>query len=474
MLAIAVLACVGLRLAADRVFALPGSSTQHYDNAVALALPIAVVNGAFGGWRVVVVFWCAAALLAWLGWRFGGALVSESPGGLRAVIAAQAVILFALSLCPVMFSADPYAYVIWARLYGIHSVNPYELVRPVGALKDGTIDVALRYFGDPPPSDDYGPLWTLGAGLIAKMQSHLSIWFQVWTQRLLAGVAAVVAAAGIATMVRRARPETAARRTAAFALHPLVLFETAVNGHNDMLMVAPAVWAFAVAESYPLLAGLLLGAAVSVKYVALVALPFLAVRASKGNAVRGFLCAICAIAVIALLFQPFWNGARTLYSVVGHGGLFGFSPTWLINYPFFAHGVQNRSAFAGLPALPFFGTASWPRLVQLGLLCAFIAIAVWSWIRYITMPAWSHLWRSITALLWASPIIDPWYVTWLAPAAANGGRWATYAWWFAALVMLRYVVDVVAPQEVPLALYFLVTLIFLGVPVFIARLRRST
>ena len=49
--------------------------------------------------------------------------------------------------------------------------------------------------------------------------------------------------------------------------------------------------------------------------------------------------------------------------------------------------------------------------------------------------------RSIAAVLWASPLLNPWYVQWLLPAAAGAGRWARYAWWFALIAPLRYVED---------------------------------
>jgi len=89
-----------------------------------------------------------------------------------------------------------------------------------------------------------------------------------------------------------------------------------------------------------------------------------------------------------------------------------------------------------------------------------------------------HVFRSIAAVLWASPLLNPWYVQWLLPAAAGTGRWARYAWWFALIASARYVEDALrfpagsSAMATRLALLEVVTVVILLLPIALAFLPR--
>jgi hypothetical protein len=470
VVAVAIAGNVALGIATHHVYTLPGFAPDHYDNAVAIRLPIPVVNQAYGGWLVIAVFWATAAGLAIAGLTFSRAFAGTS-GSIKYLIAAQAAVLLVLSICPIMLSADSYAYVGWGRLYGVHGENPYVPMDRIDISSDSVLALITKYYGNPLPIDAYGPLWTLVAGLLARIEAGVSLGFQVWTHKLLAIVACIVAMLGLARATRKLAAPERLKRLGTFAFHPLVLLEAAMNGHNDMLMVAAAIWAFAIAEEFPLLSGLLVGAAIAVKYVALILLPFVAIRAGRTRLVNGVVLAIVAGIVVVLLFRPFWFGPGTISAVVGHEGLFGLSLTWMLNYPFFYYGVEHEPAFAALPTLPFFGVASWPRLIQLSVVAAFFIIALVSILRYARSPRMREIWRTISAMIWALSIMDPWYLVWLSPALAAGRRWATFAWWFCTLILLRYVLDVVARPQAPVPLLFAITIAYLAIPVAVALTR---
>ncbi|MBC5827403.1 MAG: DUF2029 domain-containing protein, partial [Candidatus Eremiobacteraeota bacterium] len=242
------------------------------------------------------------------------------------------------------------------------------------------------------------------------------------------------------------------------------------------IMVALAVWAFAIVEDYPLLAGLILGASIAIKYVSVVALPFLVIRAARNGRLAGFLSAALAIGVPVICFKPFWLGPQTLYSVVGHGGTFAMSPAWMVNLPFFASGRAALPALGSSLVLPLLGQPSWPRLVQLSFVAAFCAVALFAILRFRRSRRLEELWRATSALLWASPIIHPWYLLWLLPAAAGRGRWAVYAWWFGLLIVLRYALDAThLAGQAPWGTAALValTIAYLTLPVAVARSRRG-
>jgi len=107
---------------------------------------------------------------------------------------------------------------------------------------------------------------------------------------------------------------------------------------------------------------------------------------------------------------------------------------------------------------------------------AFGAVVIASIAAYARDGSARHLFRSIAALTWSSPLLNPWYVQWLLPAAASNGRWARYAWWFGFIVMARYVEDALRFPSTPsdlaarIAMLELVTLAMLAIPVAITLL----
>ncbi|HXM19423.1 MAG TPA: glycosyltransferase 87 family protein [Candidatus Tumulicola sp.] len=438
--------------------------SHSYDVAYAFTLPIHLVQSAYPGWPVLAALWGMLACLALAGWQLARALgVAGRPALVVASFIAVAAVLTSFST---VHSGDLYYYVMYGRLYGLHGLNPYALGAAPVAAGDQVIAQIAGYTKNPPYGDPYGPLWTLMAGGIARLEAGASLWWQAWSYRALAVAAAALVLAALLYVLRREPPQERCRRAALFAFHPLVLYETAVGGHNEILMLAPAAWAFALVDELPLLAGVLLGASVAIKYVSVLALPFLIAIAWRKSAVAGVLCGLFAIAIPSLCFRPFWLGDSTLHAASGNINVLAMSPSWLLSWPFFAAGTAGLPVFGGVPALPLVGVLTWPRLIQLLLVFGFLCVAAWSAIRFVKDQSFAHLWRTVTGFIWASPIVHPWYLLWLAPAVSATGRWAVYAWWFAALIPLRYILEGLAIQST-WALVSLTGVIF-AVPVFIA------
>jgi len=430
-----------------------------------MTLPIRVVYDVPRGWPFLFLLWGLIALLGACAWQCAKSIGALERNATATLIAGQMVVLLALSTFSVTFSPDPYAYALWGRLYGVHGLNPYLLSGPVSALGDPTIEKLLRYYGNPPPSADYGPLWLLLAGVLAKAEAGVSLWWQIWSQRAIAAASAAVATLGILYLLRELPPAERLRRSALFAFAPLVLYESAVGGHNDMLLVGFSVWAFALAAEFPLFAALLLGAAIAVKFVALAALPFLVIQAARKRATTGVLTAGVALAVVVVCFVPFWQGGATLKALAAQSSLMVMSLGWLV-----ALGGSSMSALRG------------PQLqhdIQLTLLGAFGIVAVVAFVRYALAPSGRWIWLTVTALLWTLPALNSWYVLWLSPALAARGRWAVYAWWLGLIVFLHYTLDVIAVPATPAALRTMVdllialTVVILAVPAALAALRRA-
>jgi hypothetical protein len=444
---------------------------QHGNYLAGYRLPIHVVQQAAPGWPVVLVVWAMLAALACGSLAFLRALSGAGRGALRWLIGVQACVAGILTLFPIVQSGDVYAYIIYSRLYGHFGVNPYAITQPLSAA-DPVIGPILPFLSNLPFSDPYGPLWTIIAGLLGRAEDGASIVFAAWSFRALAVLSLIVATAAIAYSLRSLGIEGAVRRAGAFGLHPLALYESAVGAHNDIMMLAPGLWAFAVADDLPLVAGLLAGVAIAIKVPAIIVLPFLLKRIARKHGAGWIAAGVVSIAVPWLCGRAFASSGGGGNNAALLGNAFSMSPDWLANIPLFAAGLASGPAFAWLPTLPLFGTASWPRLVQVAALAAFAIIAVVSFARYVIRPRIGELMRTYAAFLWSLSSMHPWYGEWILPAVASGGAWGTYAWWYGALLLGIYALDgIAAPASVfwvPVA----ACVVFLAVPPIIALRRR--
>ncbi|HET9343701.1 MAG TPA: glycosyltransferase 87 family protein [Candidatus Eremiobacteraceae bacterium] len=419
----------------------------------AYAFPIHVVQAASPGWDVDFVIWSMLAAIAVCGIALASSISRLERRPAHVLCFSFAVTSAALSAFAIIQSSDVYFYVMYGRLYGVHGMNPYAF-GDVTHLGDPIIAQILTFAGKVPFEDPYGPLWTLVAGLQSKLFAGADLFWSAWSFRAVAIVAALAAIAGILHALRRMPEAERTKAAGRFAFHPLVLYECAVGGHNDMLMVAPAVWAFAIVDELPLIAGLLAGCAIAVKYVAVIALPFLVVRARRSGWPAAILCGVLAIVIPVLCARPFQTGAAGAQALAANGSRFAMSFEWLANMPIFAAGLGNVPAFEALPVVPVFGVLSWARIVQLAALSVAGALVVIGSLLCLRRFDMRHVWRSITALLLSLPSMHPWYGLWLVPAVSCAGRWAEYAWWFGVFVFGCYTVDTVSgwmPAWVPIA-----------------------
>ena len=453
----------------------PPGITGAYSFAAGVQLPVAVINGAAGAFPVVAGALAVFALLGLAGWRLACALRDDATIPDSAILVVQAIAAIALSFFAITFSSDPYAYVIFARTHGVFGLNPYIFFGPLGILRDAILRHCLAFYGDPPPSDNYGPIWTLTEGLIGRSEATSSLWLQFWTQRVAAIAGAVACTAGVLHLLRDALP--AARRYGAslFAFHPLVLWESAVGGHNDFLMLAFAVWAIACVDAYPIVAGALLGVAIGIKFVPVLLVPVLVARIGRTSGIgSALLSGMLALLIPLGAFAPFWTGNVTVLSLSALDARLGLSPTWLMVEPFLGHAAFNAPFAVGAHgSLP--DALSAGRLVQLVLSLAVLVVLAVVTVRVARGAPLREVVRVVTAFLWSLPSVNSWYVVWLAPAVAIGDAWASYAWWFGALAALHFAVDSGAVGSLASAVAWasIITVIFMGLPVLIAMRARA-
>ncbi len=432
----------------------PNAPPQRYGGfLVGLSLPVPVVQVApnWYPFLALVIVW---SLLGLFGWQAVEALKSDDRARTWMVYSAFAAVGLCLTFFAITQSIDGYYYVFFGRLFGIHGIDPYVLPAPL-TVPDKILAQEYPLLHNPPFPDPYGPGFTLLAGVVGRLEAGANLWWQLWTWRVVSLASAVAILAAVDRMLRQTTREDRMRRVAIVAFHPLMLYESGAGGHNDFLMVAAAAWSYALVDDLPLIAGLLLGAAIAIKYFAAVLLPFIVIRAARKSAVAASVIVVLAALVPVLCFHPFNFGATGQATLVKVGSSLSMSLTWLLSLPLFA---VNASALT-------------LRLVQLTVVAGFALITLVSLLRYAKAQRNREVIRAIAALIWSLPAMHPWYAAWIAPASAARSGWGTYAWWFAALSLAVYAHEAVLPTPFNHSIFIAITIGVLAVPVAIARVR---
>ncbi|MFE0509095.1 glycosyltransferase 87 family protein [Streptomyces sp. NPDC058964] len=210
-------------------------------------------------------------------------------------------------------------------------------------------------------------------------------------------------AALLVVLRRRGDPQRAPGRAALWAWCPAVAFEAVNNAHIDTLGVLLTVLALGTATAGSR-RGALLGAAIAVKFLPVLALPG-ALCGQRGPA-RALRVVVSAVAAVALAYLP--------YVLASGGGVLGYLPGYL-HEEGYEPGHVRRFALLRLllPDAAAGATAA--------VLLAVTALYVW-WRGDPARPWRGALLLAGTALLLLSPGY-PWYSLLTVALVALDGRW---------------------------------------------------
>ena len=456
--ALVVIGLLGSRLVHWIAFSmLPQATPDRYHGfIVGLSLAIPVVQVA-PHWYAIIALWCVFAALGVCGWQTAKAASAWQRQSIGHVYVGYLIVALALTFFSISLSIDGYYYVFFGRLFGVYGINPYMLVSPI-TITDNIFAQEFPLLHNPPFPDPYGPGFSLLAGFVGRLESGASLWVQLWTWRCLSVTSCMLILMAVGRIVSRVAPQERVRRVAIVAFHPLTLYESAAGGHNDFLMVAAAAWSYALVDELPLIAGLLLGVAIAVKYFAAILLPFIALRAGRKSLLAAAIIVVVAILVPLLCFHPFVFGSVGQATMAKVGSSLSMSLNWLLALPLFAMKASDAAV----------------RSVQLAILAAFALVTLAAIVRYARSYCNAEMFRSITALLWSLPAMHPWYAAWLVPVCATRGAWAVYAWWFSALSLLVYTHEAVLPTPLNHSIFVVLTIVLLVVPILLARARTDS
>ena len=259
----------------------------------------------------------------------------------------------ALLFLPLLFSRDVYSYAYYGRIAAAYHANPY-----VATPADFPHDVLATFVGpkwvDTPAV--YGALWTQVSALVTRAADDVGTTISAF--RVIAIAASLATVFVVASLVRGVRPEREAFAVALVGLNPVVLFQSAASGHNDLLVALAVAAALALVFSGRELwatAALALGTLVKVT----AAVPLLvwwvavAARRPRGERVRTLAPHLGLAAALALVAAaPFANTEDPTFGAVELGSHEG----WLAPSRFFRRvvdavsgdvlGIVPRIAFA--------------------------------------------------------------------------------------------------------------------------------
>ena len=241
-----------------------------------------------------------------------------------------------------------------------------------------------------------------------------------------------------------ARPGGSRAMLVLAALAPLMLLEYAGSMHFDSLALLGVAIAWHARERGRSIAAVgLIALATLAKPFPLVLLPLFLERRVWRSQIAIFL------AVIVVAHLPFVRDG------LPYRGLARYAEEWSFNAPLFPTVVALLRAFRdyafdhGLTGVPWLSAPmrglveSQPEFlarIALGTVLLGVAIAQW-WPRVHETRSWeSRALRVMLALLLCSPVVHPWYVTWLVPFAAVAHRdpLAKCAWLWVVLAPLGY------------------------------------
>jgi Glycosyltransferase family 87 len=350
------------------------------------------------------------------------------------VLGAIAALHALMLLAPPLFSTDVFSYQFYGRIGALYGANAY-LAGPHAFVLDSLYPyVGAKWWNTPTV---YGPIFTALSSLLAP----LSIPANVLAYKAIAAVSSL----GIVALVwngARLRGVDPVKAAALVGLNPLIVVYGVGGGHNDLLMLAPAVAGLVLLLQRRSRAGagaIVVGA--GIKVTAGLFLPF-ALADARGPLAR----TRCREILIGA-------GVAAALLLAFASALFGTGP---LHLPGTIEKVQSEGNWQSIPGFIGtrlgLGTVSHPVGLVLSGLFALVVCwllrQVWRGERdWIAGAGWAAL-----ALLVSASSLLPWYVAWLMPLAALA---RDSRLWRASLVLTGVVLGLQLLAYVPHASRFL-------------------
>lgn len=387
---------------------------------------------AFGETLPGALRFAAAVVVAFAAFALAVAAARGLTGRAVMALVLTGTALFSFTLLPInpAGSHDIYHNVADARTLWRYHSNP--LVLPPNAFPDDPFYHHVPAWQDFPSV--YGPVWYAVSALAVPLAGD-GLWANLLGQKLIT-VTFLLGTVTLAMLVAgRIRPGAAVTAGVLIGWNPLLLFETAGNAHNDIVMVCFALAAlYAVTRRWWVAVFPLLALSVASKYVLVLLGPILLVWMLRRPDVprRQIVLSLLLGALVgAAVYAPFFAGADMLAAFQRQSSFNTSSPGSLLHAVLMARfGLDEVEALQVVK-----------RIVVPLYLAAYALLLV-------RIPAGPGLVTLVRSCFWAAFLLLgiatwwfwPWYLVILVPFGAllPGSRPALIGTLFAFTAMLMY------------------------------------
>ncbi|MWV51131.1 hypothetical protein GRS96_17825 [Rathayibacter sp. VKM Ac-2803] len=351
-------------------------------------------------------------LVAWL--RLRSVALDGRPGSLRAILVAALAWAAPLLVAVPLFSRDMFSYVAQGRLM-TQGVDPYT--HGVATLPGWfALGVDPLWADTPTP---YGPLYLLAEKTAVQLAGWTSPELSIAMLRALS-VAGVAVLAVYAIRLARLRGLSTSLTAWTIVANPLTLVLFVVAGHNDSVMLALILASLYYGHTDRRVAAvLLMGAAIAVKPVAVIALPVLALLWLRHDATLRERVRLWA-----------WTGAGALALVVAIGLAAGVGVGWVVAMVVpgsILHWYAPMSFVTVVVSSAVELTGHDPgaaiTLVKVLALAVAAGVAAALLLSKRAIDPLARLTGALLAFVTASTAIHPWYALWILPIAALSRPW---------------------------------------------------
>jgi Glycosyltransferase family 87 len=320
---------------------------------------------------------------------YGVALASVRRLSMRVIVLCVAALHLILLMSPPLPLTDLFNYLGYARLGGLHHLNPYTHV-----IQSELHDPIFRFTTWHHLRSPYGPLFTAASYLVSWLPLAVAYWtVKVFT--VLASLTFIALVWKCARLLGR-DPRFAVLFVAA---NPIFLMYAIGGFHNDFFMLIPSTAAVALLLARrDRSAGAAVMVAVAVKFTAVLMLPFLLLAAHNWVRRRNVLVGV-ALATVPM--------------AAGYLALFGLTQPNLVDQSTLLTpwSIPNM---VGLLLGAGGGTPTLLRAANVALVTA-VALLLRRRQDWLAEAGWATF-VLIATLAW----LVPWYVIWLLPLAALG------------------------------------------------------
>ncbi len=200
---------------------------------------------------------------------------------------------------PAALSYDFFNYMFTAKSVVVYHKNPYDVI----PIQFAPVDPWLNFMRWTHLPSAYTPLW-IALSLPAYLSGFGFFLTIMWSMKALVAFFHIATIVGIGKVLGKVEPKMKVLGMAVFALNPLIIIENLVSSHNDVVMMAFAVWAiYFLLNKEHIPAWFVWGLSVAAKLMTLVLAPVMFLAGRKNVRWREWSVALMFLGILAVVSQ---------------------------------------------------------------------------------------------------------------------------------------------------------------------------